>query len=701
MLWIAYWAPRQLCVRSIALRLSQCIGISGSEQLDHDAGHNGAMRGRGSIARRVAVACIGGIVVWGFVWAWKSLHDAHGQDAASVASIVSLAVTILGVAISLAPLLRQPVDLGENEITSAAQNLAAEVSKREAGQLPLLIGRTDQKIDTRFVFDPAPSQNAANAPPEGELDQVLHYYSGLSPRRLVITGNPGAGKTVLAIELMLALLQKRKRDDPVPVRLALTTWDITMSVESWLVRQLAKDYEISIQVAEKLVATRRILPVLDGLDEMDSAQTSLCRSAQAVQRLNEYWGYPHLQGVVVTCRTEHYRELQASGHRILNSAQVRIEELTSDQICSYLTRRAVDPKRWRKVIERINARPGGRLARALSTPWWLTLAATVYEADRDLDPGALLSLPLEDIRQHLLGSYIPAVVASHPRSNGRRYSEEQVSRWLSSLASHLSRYGGNVVCGREQSRVDIVLYQLWPIAGRLAPRLGDTAFCAIASTPGLLWAASFSLSRDAFWVAVFLAAACLYLGLLVRAGMDPWPEPQRIDVGALKSRKAIPQVAFGLSIGMLAGVVFGALAGVLLGLGAWFAVGLSSQSMRGLGSASLKSAKKPFTPLSDDRLCGIVAALGVSPAIGLAFSVNFGRPLGVVLGLIYGITVGSSISSLWGRYLVTLVLAHGRLPWRTAEFMEWAYEAGLLRISGVAYQFRHQELANWLSRSTP
>jgi hypothetical protein len=183
--------------------------------------------------------------------------------------------------------------------------------------------------------------------------------------------------------------------------------------------------------------------------------------------------------------------------------------------------------------------------------------------------------------------------------------------------------------------------------------------------------------------------------------MDPWPEPQRIDVGALKSRKAIPQVAFGLSIGMLAGVVFGALAGVLLGLGAWFAVGLSSQSMRGLGSASLKSAKKPFTPLSDDRLCGIVAALGVSPAIGLAFSVNFGRPLGVVLGLIYGITVGSSISSLWRRYLVTLVLAHGRLPWRTAEFMEWAYEAGLLRISGVAYQFRHQELANWLSRSTP
>jgi hypothetical protein len=44
-----------------------------------------------------------------------------------------------------------------------------------------------------------------------------------------------------------------------------------------------------------------------------------------------------------------------------------------------------------------------------------------------------------------------------------------------------------------------------------------------------------------------------------------------------------------------------------------------------------------------------------------------------------------------------LAAPSNRLPWRTQHFLEWAYLAGFLRISGVSYQFRHDELRKWLT----
>ena len=43
------------------------------------------------------------------------------------------------------------------------------------------------------------------------------------------------------------------------------------------------------------------------------------------------------------------------------------------------------------------------------------------------------------------------------------------------------------------------------------------------------------------------------------------------------------------------------------------------------------------------------------------------------------------------RYAIGVTIAHrrGDLPPRPARFLAWAYQAGILRISGTAYQFRH------------
>ncbi|MFE2970553.1 hypothetical protein ACFXKC_44440 [Streptomyces sp. NPDC059340] len=70
----------------------------------------------------------------------------------------------------------------------------------------------------------------------------------------------------------------------------------------------------------------------------------------------------------------------------------------------------------------------------------------------------------------------------------------------------------------------------------------------------------------------------------------------------------------------------------------------------------------------------------------------------LALALVFGMVVGPYwLSGAGRRYLVFLLCIRGRLPWHLGTFLNWAYEAGLLRISGVAYQFRHRELQDWLT----
>lgn len=48
--------------------------------------------------------------------------------------------------------------------------------------------------------------------------------------------------------------------------------------------------------------------------------------------------------------------------------------------------------------------------------------------------------------------------------------------------------------------------------------------------------------------------------------------------------------------------------------------------------------------------------------------------------------------------MVCLLLAHRhQLPHRPAVFLDWAHEAGLVRLARVAVQFRHRDFQDWLT----
>jgi hypothetical protein len=92
-------------------------------------------------------------------------------------------------------------------------------------------------------------------------------------------------------------------------------------------------------------------------------------------------------------------------------------------------------------------------------------------------------------------------------------------------------------------------------------------------------------------------------------------------------------------------------------------------------------------------------------AIGLTLGVAGGLALGLTVGLTVGPTLGLAFAlwlvrrSPWPRYAIACQLLAWRhqLPWRPAVFLDWAYNAGLVRLSGIAVQFRHREFQDWLT----
>lgn len=79
----------------------------------------------------------------------------------------------------------------------------------------------------------------------------------------------------------------------------------------------------------------------------------------------------------------------------------------------------------------------------------------------------------------------------------------------------------------------------------------------------------------------------------------------------------------------------------------------------------------------------------VAVAVGIVLVGFFGGILGVLSGVIW--------AGAWRRYLATLLCTRGRLPWRLGRVLAWAADAGLLRVAGNAYQFRHRELQDHLA----
>ncbi|MEV6013628.1 hypothetical protein AB0M29_43655 [Streptomyces sp. NPDC051976] len=653
--------------------------------------------------RLVGGACAAAVAVSVVYAVWQAWQGRLGP-----ADLVTVLGFPLAVAGTVGMLLgfRKSQEGTEAELAlGQAATLARLVAEGEGRVLTQLLGKDTVRINLEYGLVPGPIR-AASAPtaglgfadPEAGLPDIAAYYRGTRPARLVITGAAGAGKTVLALQLLLGLIATRGGADPVPVRVPLAQWNTDIPLRRVLVRRLVDTFHLREAVAANLVAHGLVLPVLDGLDEMDPAlpncdpDPAAPRARAALDQLSAYQEAGIAAPLVLVCRTAHYDAL-ATTDLLVDAARIAIAPVGSSPAVTYLTARARGLPRWQPLLDSLAAHPASVHARLLSTPWRLCLTATVYH--RTGDPAELLSHPTaDDLDEHLPALYITETLASD--ANPHRYSARQIHRWLHHLATHLAPTPW------APARTDIGLDRLWPMAGQARVRITDGLLAILSFLPllPLAWA-----TPAPTYVALCIGAAGLVIGL--SCGIAGETAAGRFDFHQL----ATPAGRRGLVSGLVSGLAFGLLLGLLLGLASGLASGLVGGLASGLAfglllglllgltglAADQSSAARPGAIIVEDAQSGLVVGLVGGLASGLVGGLVGGLESGLALGLASGLASGLLLGRTAWRYMVFLLCARGRLPFRLARFLDWGCDVGLMRYSGPAYQFRHRELQLWLA----
>jgi hypothetical protein len=460
------------------------------------------------VAAVVLLLAAAGVLTW---WTVHSFPKAH-----SLPDRVTILSPLMGVATALVfallPYLRPKPWPSANDLRMQADTLTVYVAEREREQNAQLLGRATHLIDLGFSVEPDTRTHTA-LPLEGSyrLREILEFYRDHNLRQLVIIGEPGAGKTVAAMQLMLRWLKNREPDsgDPLPVRVSLPGWHSQRTLEDALAERLEETYPyFGHRVIQDLVKKRFVVPVFDGLDELDRDPGELTRAAAFLDQLKSYWDFDLDASFILTCRAMHYERLKLAD-ALPDVTVIRLSPVTADQAHDFLTAKIQrDRKCWSEVLGQLQTEPRGHLATALASPWRLNLAITSYNAGLWRDPSDLLSLTLAELDDYFLSRYVRSATQLSNEAGHGRHDPARVERWLSYLADHLARHGGSTLHGHELSETDITLHDLWPIAGYRAPR-----YVQAGMVFAILLALGLSAAPRSFGWVIPAAGVCALPGL--------------------------------------------------------------------------------------------------------------------------------------------------------------------------------------------
>ncbi|MDX6396552.1 MAG: hypothetical protein QOJ73_7615 [Streptosporangiaceae bacterium] len=653
----------------------------------------------GVIGLAVAVGC------------WKLTADLwkQGQSGAEHATVLALPVGIVAVVLATVSIwltikgLQSPLD-SQRSVRDLSQ--AVRTQRQRFLDQALAVEWHARPARLRFTDPPAeilpePAEalllrwQELSGAKAGSIEDVAAFYQNQSTGRLVVLGAPGAGKTVLLSRLVLDLLDQIDAvpagDLPaqvrVPVLLSLPACDLgdvqgassdqlAHRLQAWITTRLREDYGLRPAQTSTLMHDQRILPVLDGLDEMDpiTAATGTGpkerpRAIAVLRALNAGIRAP----VVLACRQSDYRDIShaatapAATSTILTDARhVTLRPLDKEEIITYLTARfhgrngQLRP-RWQPLADALNKK--APLLGVLANPWQLFLTVTAYTAENS-DPADLLTMTPERVDAHLLANLIPAVVEHNETAARHGWTAQEITRWLSAIATHQHRSATE----RGTSEIDIYLPELGRIADSSRPRLAG------------------------FWFRVF----------------DRRSAMQRINLGGLRTPKGrrrlrtslarglVIGLAVGLAVGLAAGLTFGLATGLAYGLAAGLVLGLAGDVATVSSASDLAKQCLAYTVafgLATGLAGGLAIGLASRQAHGLVTLLAFGLWIGLVLGLVFG------NGSVWLRYAIAVRAAarQGSLPRRPAKFLDWCLRMGLMRMAGIAIQFRHRRLQEALT----
>ncbi|WP_133907000.1 NACHT domain-containing protein [Actinophytocola oryzae] len=669
-------------------------------------------------------------------------HGAEHNDV--LASVVSAFVGLGALIVALVAL------LPPKRSTRSAEELAADLTNT-------VLAEWWEEAGSRKLRDPRVLPLTwSTGRMDGRFDEasrrLAETYREIRSGRLVMLGEPGSGKTVLAMMLAIGLASDRTEGGQVPVLLSASSWDpVREPLDDWLVHTLAGAYYNGRTDTPRMLLNRGlVLPILDGLDEIPEVAR-----LHAIHRINAAVGAE--RPIVVTCRAVEYDDLIEAGSPALRHAPVqRIAPIGVGDVVVHLAAVPDWPPAtsWTTVFDSLRGAPDGPVAAALSTPLMISLAVAGYRHGGDpaelVDPQRFPSR--HSVENHLLDRTIDTAFAPDLQRGGTsRWSSDEGRQWLTFLARHLHDH-------RERDLA------WWLLADRLlsawvAPILGIAAGAVVGLAIGVVSAVtgmtepgqSSSIGITAGVLLAVLTTMLWYcssgrtpgrVGFVRDGSLDRLRRGFRTGA-ALVSLVGVPVLIIVVTVFLIEDVAFSTVqafgTGVGIGVTVLCVVGCAvaahhwldaipdhadkatpldfvrrdrTASIVGAAVAGLVAAALVWPFLVTMLFLGNVLSQGVAGSYGLVGVAEFPSPAeeldidGVwpMIGTV-AVVPFLSVASLtlstraWPRFVVARVVlaATGRLPWRLLAFLADSRKLGLLRQSGGTYQFRHVRLQQRLA----
>ncbi|MEU8651428.1 NACHT domain-containing protein [Streptomyces sp. NPDC048737] len=633
---------------------------------------------------------------------------------------------------------REAAWLSERNLARAADALARDLALLYSQDERLTQVNDPHPLDVDWT----PVHGGGPEPGPDRRPSVAAYFTRLPTRRLVVLGGAGAGKSILALRLAEELVRTRPSGSaaPVAVVVPLASWDPRQGLIGWVAAQIAAAHPRActpvrgapaIEVARRLIETRRVLPVLDGFDELPAELR-----ADAFEQLRA--STAGRRPFVLTSREPEYREHVPDGS-VFDRTEMTLRPLSTLALDRYLNPAGSPEAKWAPILRRLT-NPGDeapevrRLREVLRVPLMAGLAREAYGVP-GTDPEELLEQgefgSRRDIERHLLDAFLSvAYSTSHDvRDRHGSWDPESARAWLGFLAMRMKAAG-------EHEFAWWRLVEDVPRLLRTVTLLPAFALCCLAVSQGEYgtpwWDRWVGLSHTGGYavLALVLLVVVHVFRLLPHDGPRQLVRPTGWEVREVLGRRG-NQVLAVLALGG---------ASALWWL-TWTRGTTGNRQLLALVTVvalwercrwALKPLWRPVDPsvatspsalLRTDRRATIgfgwlaysrdgdgfqpYEALALfAPALLLIWQTRGGQDVlwfdnwARTLALAYlGCVLGSAAGSAWAGFALArgYVAVKGDLPRRLMAFLDDAHRRGVLRQSGGVYRFRHVELRDRLA----
>jgi hypothetical protein len=489
-------------------------------------------------------------------------------------------------------------------------------------------------------------------PPEIEMIEIFDQPAIAG--QLLILGAPGAGKTTMLLHLASALLARAEAnlDQPIPVLVNLSSWtDDHQPLTRWLVAELKSKYGVRHDVGQRWLEEDRLVPLLDGLDELEAIRQEPC-----VRAINEFQQGDHRPPhLFVCCRVEEYQhytiKLQLHG-------AVHLLPLTAEQMHRYLIE-AGRPELW--PFLQVNP----ELSELATAPLFLSLLIVAFDA-HTLEAW---SSPLSQGGQHdypraLFQRYIDRRLS--PEGQRPAYAPEKTIQMLTWLATRLQAQAQTEFLVEKlqpawlHSRAQQWLYHLG-VVGNVTLIVGLViwliSWLPDPGLPGdfiqhykLIFAQMFGGQYDVILLIIFSLTPALIIGL--QQTITP------IETIRWSGERARRQAARGLRQWSTAGAEYGIYLGLLAGL---VQASIATVTLR-LSSPSIGGHVGKIIGLLAGLPAGVTAVLAIRPSVWWHGKVRERFASRWPSAMLYGLLCGLGMALGWWGFPYTNLVA-GMATW--------------------------------------